>query len=408
MVTIGVLIALLAGCGAKPGHEKTPSAKPPATVRQISSETELATVTLSKQAENRLGVAVAKLGKEEVADNRLYSGLVVVPPQERIVMTAPVAGTLRYIGSTKLAVGSAVQKGQTIFSLAPTQTNDSLVLGPALKDQLRSSRISIAQSEAGIKTRIDAALVELKASKIELDRSTQLFREKVGSKKRVDDAQARMLLAEQTLQATRRELDTLRSASEQPVLEPPPPLLEKAPLTGNVFNLQVSCPQSVYAGQPLMEIVGGGALWIRLRIPESEVTDVLREGKAQVLIGDQKLQASPVRGLPSADPLTATQDIYYQLDSHLDSLSPDQRLEVIVPLKTSGNHLVVPSSAIVYDLHGGTWVYGRSGPQVYRRYRVIVLSQNSRQAVLEKAPPQGSLIVVAGAAELFGIEFGND
>ena len=72
---------------------------------------------------------------------------------------------------------------------------------------------------------------------------------------------------------------------------------------------------------------------------------------------------------------------------------------------------MVPWSAVVHDIHGGTWVYERTAPRVYTRRRVEVKhvqgSGAEAQAVLARGPAPGAMVVSVGAAELFGTEFGT-
>ncbi|MBY0513497.1 MAG: hypothetical protein K2P78_06255, partial [Gemmataceae bacterium] len=61
---------------------------------------------------------------------------------------------------------------------------------------------------------------------------------------------------------------------------------------------------------------------------------------------------------------------------------------------------------VVYDVHGGGWVYERTAARTYARRRVIVSSVAGDAAVLAAGPPPGTPVVTAGAAELFGAETG--
>jgi multidrug efflux pump subunit AcrA (membrane-fusion protein) len=79
---------------------------------------------------------------------------------------------------------------------------------------------------------------------------------------------------------------------------------------------------------------------------------------------------------------------------------------VAVPLASSEQALVVPISAVVYDVEGGTWVYGVVGPHVYSRMRIEVRHVTGGLAVLARGPAPGTRVVSAGVAELFGTEFG--
>ena len=71
-----------------------------------------------------------------------------------------------------------------------------------------------------------------------------------------------------------------------------------------------------------------------------------------------------------------------------------------LPLRDEHEALVVPDSAIVYDILGGSWVYESLGDHKYSRRRVQVKYVIDKTAVLANGPPDGSKIVSEGAAEL--------
>ena len=65
----------------------------------------------------------------------------------------------------------------------------------------------------------------------------------------------------------------------------------------------------------------------------------------------------------------------------------------------------VQYGAVLYDAHGGTWVYTSPEPLVFVRHRIIVDYIEEDLAVLSDGPPVGTEVVTVGAAELFGTEF---
>ena len=77
-----------------------------------------------------------------------------------------------------------------------------------------------------------------------------------------------------------------------------------------------------------------------------------------------------------------------------------------LPLKGDKESLTVPWSAVIHDIHGGTWVYEVVGERVYNRKRVVVRYVSGETAVLASRHPVGTKVVTAGAAELFGTETG--
>ena len=402
----GVLL-FYCGCSSDKDHPENPPQDKPAHVDHYSNELELATVRLNEKAMRRLGIAVVKAERAEVTDRRFYPGVVVVSPENRMSLLAPVSGLLHYEGPAPLAVGTRVSQGQRLFSLEPLQTTAEFALGPAQLDQLNNSKLAVAQSVAAVQTRIELAQAELKAAQIEEERAARLFESKVGSRKRVDDAVARVNIARQSLLAARREKATILKTTQTKATPRPEPLSLSAPLTGSIIRCEVVKSQAVGAGQFLLEVANLARVLVRVRVPISEVKAVRRETTASIVVADRVFEAVPVRGLPTADQLSATLDLYYEVEPDVP-LSPDQRVEAHLPLNGVGSEIVLPKACLLYDHDGGTWVYAQVKAGAYRRKRVLLKGSSEKQIVVASGVAPGESIVKSGAAELFGIEFGNE
>jgi hypothetical protein len=68
---------------------------------------------------------------------------------------------------------------------------------------------------------------------------------------------------------------------------------------------------------------------------------------------------------------------------------------------------VVPYAAVLYDSNGDTWTYTSPKPLVYVRHDIRVAYIKADLAVLSLGPHLGTAVVTAGAAELWGIEYGG-
>lgn len=68
--------------------------------------------------------------------------------------------------------------------------------------------------------------------------------------------------------------------------------------------------------------------------------------------------------------------------------------------------LIMPYSALIYDLHGGTWVYTSAAPLTYVRQQVMVDYIEGDRAVLTEGPQAGTTVVTVGVAELYGADTG--
>lgn len=70
---------------------------------------------------------------------------------------------------------------------------------------------------------------------------------------------------------------------------------------------------------------------------------------------------------------------------------------------------IVPSSAIIYDLNGETWVYVRNpGPDslTFVRHLVIVDYIDGDTVFMTDGPPVGTEVATVAVAELYGIDTG--
>jgi hypothetical protein len=105
--------------------------------------------------------------------------------------------------------------------------------------------------------------------------------------------------------------------------------------------------------------------------------------------------------------LSTSIDLYYEVDNSKGNFRPGQRISVTLPYKGTQSALVVPYSAILYDISGGTWVYENTAPRTFIRRRVNVSRVANGMAILQQGLAIGTKVVTDGAAELFGTEFGG-
>jgi len=73
----------------------------------------------------------------------------------------------------------------------------------------------------------------------------------------------------------------------------------------------------------------------------------------------------------------------------------------------SSTRKVVPTSAVLYDAKGKTWVYTNPEPLVFVRHAVSIDYIDGDRAVLLDGPASGTAVVTVGSAELLGTEYGR-
>jgi RND family efflux transporter MFP subunit len=267
---------------------------------------------------------------------------------------------------------------------------------------------AIAEAEG----EVSAAGVQIEAAKVKMERADKLRKENVGSLRAYQEAEAELLLAKAKAKAAQSRLATLRDVNLEVESGKVTSLAIESPQDGILQKVHAVPGEAVAAGAPLFEVTGIDPVWVRVPVYVGDLDSIDQQSPAGVTGltsgGDSPVRsARPVVAPPSANTNAATVDLFYQLGNPEADLLPGQRVGVTLTLKGTEDSLVVPWSAILYDINGGTWVYEKTELHIFTRRRVEVRHVVDQMAVLSRGPAVGKKIVIAGAAELFGTEFGG-
>lgn len=398
----GVFLAAVVACGwwllsREPGTQAPDKPPPPTEIAKIVKEDEFNTITLSAEGAQRIGLALAKIEKKDVRRWRVYGGEVMIPAGRTILVSAPVAGVLEAPSEGERSVGQEVQAGTIVLLLTPLLTPDA------------RATLSATLNEA--EGQVNNAKTQVKLTKIAFERAKKVLQEGAGSQRQVDEAEAAYQLAVKTQEAASARQATLEKALGDAESGTTAPIPIAAPQKGLIRAFSAAPGQIVPNGAALFELIDGADVWIRVALPVGDLETVdrvspARIGKLAAAPGEHTAPAEPVPAPPSANPLAATVDAYYSLSNASGKLIPGQRVGVSIPLADEETGLTAPWSAVVFDIHGGTWVYEKVGERRFTRRRVIVGYTHESDAVLLEGPDEGSEVVSAGAQELFGAETG--
>ncbi|MFC1661548.1 efflux RND transporter periplasmic adaptor subunit [Gemmatimonadota bacterium] len=376
------------GCGAEAGDSQAP-----AHVENPVQESDLTTIHLTEEAEQRIGIEVGAIEGRSLQRRRSFSGELMAPPGSAIAVTAPRAGMIVAPEEGRIpGAGSSVRTGQTLLRLVALPTGDEL-LGGAGALGVAEARLENARAKA--------------------ERARQILRDGVGSQAEFEDARAELLSAQAGYDAVLARQELLETGSTSVDLSSLSPILLSAPAAGVVHGVHVAPGQTVPTGMALMEIVSANTLWVRVPVYVGIISEVDRGAEASVIRpGDSSeaigTPATAIAGPPTADPQTVSSDLYYRVANPQRELRPGQRVSIRVPLKGSeSDERVVPWAAVLHDIHGGTWIYEAIGDHAYARRRVEVKDVVEGYAVLTRGPEAGTPVVVTGAMELYSTEFGT-
>ena len=376
-----MLAVLITGCSrsspAPAAHES------PASVEHPRTEAELSTIKLTAEAVKRLGIETVTVRTDSAAATRTLGAEIVVPEGRSVVVTAPVAGTLT--GAAGPRPGVRVRRGERLMTIAPLVSAD------------RDQRIEAQRA-------VTAAEVEEMAARQRLQRLQQLLKDGAASARSVEEAQAQHQVSVAGVTAAR---ERLQGASRNPV-GAQGELTVSAPFDGVVQRISAAPGQTVAASAALLELAQVDTLWVRVAVYAGDVAAVDEAQPAVVRrlgASDAPVRATRVPAPLQGDPAAASVDLYYAL-SGTNGLRPGERVLADLPLRSTEKGLVVPDTAVLYDIHGATWVYEDLGGNAYVRRRVEIARHAGNRAVVSRGLAEGKKIVTAGAAELFGTEFG--
>lgn len=388
---------LLAACSRPPAAGAAPSA-PPA---KLVGEGETTILHLTEEAEQRLGIAVAAAAAPAGQPVQWLPGRTMSAPGATIVVQAPFAGRVAF------GVGGAPPFDRPLPAGAPW-----LLLTPLAGADARASLVAAREGAQG---RMERAAASVSVAKTTLARAERLFADQAGSARAVDDAKGSLQVALAEATAAQREqatLDGLLGGAEAGREALPIAIGREAMLRA----LHVVAGQCVPAGAPLAELEDRRELWLRIDVPlgmrgaiEGEHVEFAPLGApADAPLGVARLLAVP----PAVDAATGATQYFGTIDNTRSVYAPGEPCRVAVRGRPSagGGHesgLVVPASAVVYDAYGGAWLYERRTPHEYRRRRVDPARRDGDQLLLARGPAPGTEVVVTGAAELFGTEFGT-
>ncbi len=376
---------------AAPTAPAAPAGKTPSQVSNARPEGSLTTVTLTPEAEMRLGVELASIERRNVQRTRMIGGEVIVPPGRSMTVSAPFAGVVLppMSGDIPLA-GAQLSLGAVVMQVQPL---------PADVDVLR--------------LRADARYVDeqVKLARERYERAQAMHARGEMSKAEKDSAERYLKAAESLVVPPSSNQYSVLESGVSPGMGQPTAVTMAAPRAGLLQNMHVSAGRVVALGEALFEIVPQNELWIRVPVYAGDLAtfDTVATARA-VSLGSRETAGGvpirPVSGPRTGDPRSASIDLFYTFDNSQGRFRPGERVRATLPLRGATQGTVVPLSAIFRDIYDGAWVYENTAPRTYVRRRVNVLYVVDETAVIANGPPVGTKVVSAGVAEIAGTEFG--
>ena len=405
-------VLLFAGCQKSPVEKSTPASVAPAKTTYPVSEVTLNTIELTEDAVRRLGLETQSVEVRNMPRVQSNGAELMLPAGASVLVSAPLAGTVKVPADhLMLAPGQRIEEGSEVLQLLPMLSPERDVLTPAERIRFAEAKNMIAQSQNDAAAQVQQAEVQVEAAQIALDRAERLLKDKSGTIRTVDEANAQLKLSEAGLEgavARKKIVDEIKLDTEPGILQP---ISITAPMSGILRSVQVQPGQIMAAGSPMFEIMNDATLWVRVPVYVGDLDRLNLSAPAQLATAGERhspahSSVKPVDVPPTALALSSTVDVYYELPNTGSKFQPGQRLSALIPMKGETTTLAVPWSAVYLDIYGNEWVYEKTGDRQFVRRRIEVSFVADGWAALSHGPKPGVPVVTAAVAELVGTEFG--
>jgi RND family efflux transporter MFP subunit len=334
MAWLLVIVASAPACSDAPAPQKRGAQKQEAAAPRE--------VTLARAAPRKLTRSIAVSG--------------TLAADEQVTVGVKVAGRL---ASIAVDMGSAVERGQAIAQIEPTDYQLKVEQAAAALSQARAllglspegSEVEVDLSATSLVREAHATLEEARAN---LERSRTLSEQRLIPPAELDTARARFLRAESAMAAAQDEIRTRQAALRQRAFElrlarqQLADAVVRSPLDGVVQTRHAQAGEYLAAGASVATIVRMNPLRLRADVPEREAQDV-RVGQAvRVKVdGDDREHVGRIARIA---PALTEQSRALAVEAEIENpggLRPGSFARVEIVTDSADEVLAVPASALV-------------------------------------------------------------
>lgn len=333
------------------------------------------TLVLNDAQIKKMQVKMTAVSDSRNGFTRTYSGEVMVPNQQTQVVSVPQQGL---VTALTVATGHEVKKGQLIAQLSSTEF------------------ISLQGDYLQAKTKLALAIKTASRDKALAEEGIVPQRRYLESQSAQIAMQTETLQKKQSLRLagmSEASIHQLNSASKmQSVVN------IVAPMSGQVVAQYAKVGDRLDSGMPLYQIAQLNPLWVEMNVPIEEAANLANGLK--VAIPKSNASGQIIAILRSVNKATQTLQVRAEINQGTQTLSLGQFVEVALSIKTEGDRLQVPTSALV-----------RNGQQsvVFKRIKngfeivpVTLMNEDSEYALVKGELSAGDQIASKGLAALKG------
>ena len=389
-------------------------------------------LTVPKESQLLFGIKTEQVETRTITAGLKTTGTVKARPDAKAVVVPPVAGKI--ILRQGLTLGSVVGRGEKIGYVeqildvsGQTGLESQRLEVEAQQREIEVKRMEIKNSvlqlqsqQVAQRSNAEQAKTRLAQAQRELRRAENLVEVGAVPKKRFEEANTAVKVAEQEVAAIEKQITLLDNQIEQVksgekifttprVNQPRRTFPLTAPVTGTISEIKASSGQQVEAGTELLSIVNLTTILIEAQVFERDLPVVRESTRASFTnsalnnevytIGTSDGDGRLVSIGQTVNPETRTVPVIYEMKNPLNRLRDGMFVEITID--TSGNRqvLAVPKQAVVND-QGQTFVFVFDGGENFEKHAIVLGAEGADYYEVSSGLKEGERIVTEGVYQL--------
>ncbi|MDQ3372485.1 MAG: efflux RND transporter periplasmic adaptor subunit [Acidobacteriota bacterium] len=389
-------------------------------------------VTVSKESQLLFGIKTQAVEVRQITSGLRATGTVRARPDARAVVVPPVAG--RIVLREGITLGAAVGRGEQIGTVEQIldvsgQTElESQRLEvesqqreiEAKRLELRNTILQLQAQQADQRAKAQQARTQLAQAQRELRRSENLVEVGAVPRKRVEEAQTAVKVAEQEAASTEQQVRLLDNQIKQtnagqnifraPRVNQPTrnfPLV--SPITGLINEIKATSGQQVESGTELLSISNLSTVLLEAQVFERDLPIVRESTRASFTssalngeiytIGTADGDGRLVSIGQTVNAETRTVAVIYEVKNPLNRLRDGNFVEVTIDTSGDRRVLAVPKSAVVRE-QGETFVFVFTGGESFERRAVALGAEGAEFFEVNSGLKEGDRVVTEGVYQL--------
>ena len=338
------------------------------------------TLTLAPEKQAFLGIQTAPVKSLSSFPGARYLGEAILPPDQTFLVTSPLSGMVTNV----VHIHGPVKKGDVIAELQSPE------LLKAQKNFLNT-------------------LSDLKAAQADLNRAKRLSQNGVVSTKKYQQSEANLkkiqqikLQQKQDLALLGMEDSAIRQLEKTHRLQPA--IIQiKAPVEGELYDLNISSGQRLSTNQPIISVAQITPIVVEAKIPLKEAQQLTMEQTAQLV--DPAVKGK-IEYIPNfADPMTQTVNVHIEFDNQDKLLRPGQMVQLnFIFEQQDGGYLYQVNRGAISQYNNQDVIYLQQGDQI-EVVQVDVLNFSKTQMFFKTAQPlpQNAQVIVSSTSAVKGL-----